>query len=141
VHLRRCLHRFDGPHAEAGTGRNLAYSSAEATCELSGVRRSRALSKVTFKLVLFTLARVTASAANWQGYDGLELALSSLLVLCSSVGFGGRRNLTWRCRISRSVYPGSAAETSSFRPWLSDIVSFIQARGSSCRCALPCDAW
>ena len=86
VHLWCCLHRFDGPHAEAGTGRNLAYSSAEATWELSGVRRSRALSKVTFKWVLFTLARVTASAVNWQGYDGLELALSSLLVLCSSVG-------------------------------------------------------
>ena len=45
VHLWCCLHRFNGPQAEAGTGRNLAYARAEATWELNWVRRSRVLAK------------------------------------------------------------------------------------------------
>ena len=45
VHLWCCLHPFNGPQAEAGTGRNLAYASAEATWELNWVRRSKVLAK------------------------------------------------------------------------------------------------
>ena len=49
VHLRRCLHRFNGPQAEVGTGRTLAYSSAVGAELGSSEQGAR---KVTVKLVL-----------------------------------------------------------------------------------------
>ena len=83
--------------------------------------------KVTMKLVVAS-ARVTASAASWQEYDGLEhptLALSSVLVLCSSVGFGGRRDLTWRGRISRCT---RAQQPKRALPGLSSAILFLLLR-------------